>query len=112
MVLFTAITNLFYLYIPNKWFLLSYNIIFGAFGGITFMTLLAFFVHIIPTGSEALMYALVTSTNNFFTKGGNFLGGVIYDNTNYSTTVIISSLCTFLCLLFIPYLQIRENKVK
>ena len=110
MVLFSAITNLFYLYIPNKWFLFVYNLLFGAFGGITFMTLLAFFVKIIPTGSEAFFYALVTSVSNFCGRGGNFLGGIIYDNTNYAITVLVSSFCTLICLLFIPHLKIKEIK--
>jgi len=110
MILFTTISNLFYLYIPNKWFLLSYNLIFGAFGGITFMTLLAFFVKIIPSGSEALMYALITSVNNFFARGGNFLGGIIYDKNSYATTVVLSSVCTFLCIFFIPFLGIKKEK--
>jgi MFS family permease len=109
MVLFTTITNLFYLYIPNKWFLVTYNIAFGAFGGITFMTLLAFFVKIIPSGSEGLFYALVTSINNFCARGGSFFGGVIYDKFGYNTNVLISSGLTLLCLWFIPRLQIKEE---
>jgi predicted MFS family arabinose efflux permease len=108
MVLFSGITNLFYLYIPNQWFLVLYNILFGAFGGITFMTLLAFFVKIIPTGSEGFFYALVTSTNNFCARGGNFFGGIIYDKWGYDSTVIISSFATLLCIFFIPKLKIGE----
>jgi hypothetical protein len=106
MIIFTAITNLFYLYIPNQWVLLAYNLIFGAFGGITFMTLLAFFVKIIPTGGEGFFYALVTSVNNFAARGGNFLGGYIYDKTNYNTTVIVSTVFTLFCLLLVPLLKI------
>ena len=73
------------------------------------MTLLAFFVHIIPSGSEALMYAIVTSTNNFFVRGGNFFGGVIYDKFGYNITVLISSGLTLLCIFFIPKLLIKED---
>jgi MFS family permease len=109
MVIFSTITNLFYLYLPNKWFLVAYNLAFGAFGGITFMTLLAFFVKIIPTGSEAFFYALVTSVSNFCARGGNFFGGVIYDHFGYNTNVIISSGATLLCLAFIPFLRIKND---
>ncbi len=109
MVIFSGITNLFYLYLPNKWFLVIYNILFGAFGGITFMTLLAFFVKIIPTGSEAFLYALVTSVSNFCARGGNFFGGVIFDRMGYSVTVIVSSVLTLLCVLFIPFLGIQNE---
>ena len=110
MVLFSAMTNLFYLYLPNKWILIVYNLAFGAFGGITFMTLLAFFVKIIPTGSEAFFYALVTSVSNFCARGGNFVGGVIFDNFGYNANVIVSSVATLLCLLLIPHLKIGEVK--
>lgn len=109
MIIFTAITNLFYLYIPNQWILLTYNLIFGAFGGITFMTLLAFFIKIIPKGGEGFFYALVTSVNNFAARGGNFFGGVIYDKTNYNTTVIISTIFTLFCLILVPLLKIKEE---
>jgi predicted MFS family arabinose efflux permease len=109
MIVFTAVTNLFYLYIPNQWILLTYNLIFGAFGGITFMTLLAFFVKIIPTGGEGFFYALVTSVNNFAARGGNFLGGYIYDKTNYNTTVIVSTVFTLFCLLLVPLLKIEDK---
>ena len=111
MILFSTITNLFYLYLPNKWILLVYNLAFGAFGGITFMTLLAFFVKIIPIGSEAFFYALITSISNFASRGGNFIGGIIYDCSNYSITVIVSSICTFLCIFFIPHLKIGETHI-
>ncbi len=110
MILFSAGTNLCYLYIPNQWVLMTYNIAFGAFGGITFMTLLAFFVKIIPNGSEAFFYALVTSVSNFCARGGNVLGGLIYDNFGYSANVIISSITTLICLSFVPFLIIKEKE--
>lgn len=109
MVAFAGITNLFYLYLPNQWFLVGYNLAFGAFGGITFMTLLSFFVTIIPTGSEGLFYALVTSVSNFTARGGNYIGGLVYDRFGYNVNVILSSGLTLLCLFIIPYLKIGEK---
>jgi len=108
MVVFTAITNLFYLYLPNQWALLAYSLAFGAFGGITFLTLLAFFVKIIPAGSEGLMYALVTSISNFAGRGGVYAGGVLFDHFGYNTTVIVSSVFTLCCLGLIPFLKTEE----
>lgn len=108
MVLFSAITTLFYLYIPNKWVLVGYNIAFGAFGGIAFMTLLAFFVKIIPSGSEAFFYALVTSVSNLSGRLGGVVGGIIYDHWGYSINVIIASATTLACLVFLPYLKMKE----
>jgi predicted MFS family arabinose efflux permease len=110
MVIFTAITNLFYLYLPNQWVLALYNLAFGAVGGVTFMTLLAFFITIIPKGSEAIFYAIITSVHNFTARGGNFFGGIIYDKFGYSSTVVLSSAFTIVCLAFIPMLQIKGDK--
>jgi MFS family permease len=107
MVSFSALTNLFYLYIPNKWFLLGYSVAFGAFSGITFLTLLAFFAKIVPKGSEGMIYAVVTSVSNLCGNGGSWLGGTIYDKYGYNTNVIVSTLLTLLCLFFIPKLKIK-----
>lgn len=110
MVIFTGLTNLCYLYIPNQWFLLVYNLVFGAFGGITFMALLAFFVKIIPNGSEAFFYAFVTSISNFCARSGNYFGGIIFDKFGYNVNVMVSSVLTLLCLVFIPFLQIKKEE--
>ena len=107
-VIFSAITNLFYLYIPNQWYLLGYNIAFGIFSGITFMSILAFFAIIIPKGSEGLIYACVTALSNLCVKGGSLFGGIIYDNLGYNWNVIISSILTFVCIFFISYLKIEK----
>ena len=109
MVIFSAVTNLFYLYIPNQWFLFGYNIAFGAFSGITFLTLLAFFASLVPKGSEGMIYAVVSSISNFCAKGENWFGGMIYDNWGYNTNVIISTLLTLACLCFIPKLRIKNE---
>ena len=108
MVIFSAITNLFYLYIPNQWYLLAYNLTFGAFGGVTFMAFLAFFVKLIPAGHEGIYYALVTSVSNFCGNGGNYIGGLIYDSYGYTINVLVSTGLTLLCLLLIPKLQIDK----
>lgn len=105
-IIFGAITNLFYLYIPNKWFLIYYSLLFGAFEGISFLAVMSFMVKILPTGSEALFYALVTSANNLASRLGSALGGIIYGNFGYNTNVIIACGCTLLCLFIIPHLQI------
>jgi len=112
MVIFTGITNLFYLYIPNQWYLLIYNLMFGVFGGITFLTLLAFFAKIVPTGYEGMFYAIVTSVSNFCARGSGLLGGIIYDHFGYSICVIVSSVLTLVCVFFIPYLKLEELELK
>jgi MFS family permease len=110
MVVFSAVTNLFYLHIPNQWFLVAYNLAFGAFGGVTFMFLLAYFVTIIPKGNEGLFYALITSANNFSVRGGNWVGGLVYDKLGYNWNVVIATITTLLCLTFIPLLKIKGEQ--
>lgn len=105
-IVFGALTNLFYLYIPSKWFLIYYSVLFGAFEGISFLAVMSFMVKILPTGSEALFYALVTSANNLASRLGSAIGGIIYDNLGYNANIIIASGCTLLCLFIIPHLKI------
>ena len=109
MIIFNAITNLFYLYIPNQWVLILYNVLFGAFGGITFMAFLRFFVSIIPKGGEAFYYALVTSVANFAARAGGAFGGLVYDHYGYTINVLVSTITTLACLWFLPKLQIKEE---
>lgn len=111
-ILFTAITNLFYLYIPNKWHLIYYSILFGAFEGISFLAIMAFMVKILPTGSEAFFYTIITSANNLASRMSSIIGGIIFDKFNYESCVIVSSVCTLLCIFLIPRLsQQLERKV-
>jgi len=109
-IIFSGFANLCYLWIPNKWIIFSYSIIFGAFDGIAFLTILAFIAKIVPNGNEAFFYALITSVNNFSGRLGGLLGGFIYDQWGYTINVIVASVTTFLCILFIPYLKVKEIK--
>lgn len=108
-VIFSAITNLFYLYIPNQWFIMAYSVMFGAFGGICFLSLLTYMSKIVPKGSEGLFYALVVSVNNLSAQLGNVFGGFCYDHFGYSINVIISTITTLACLYFIPRLDIKDT---
>ena len=108
-VAFSGLTNLCYLWIPNKWVIFSYSIIFGAFDGIAFLTILAFIAKIVPTGNEAFFYALVTSVNNLSARLGGVAGGWIYDQYGYAINVIVASITTLACLFFIPHLYIRKT---
>jgi predicted MFS family arabinose efflux permease len=111
MVIFSAVTNLFYLYIPTQWHIFWYNIVFGAFSGITFLTMLAYFATLVPKGSEGLIYALITSVSNLCGRGGNVLGGFLFDHWGYTANVIVATISILLCLFFIPYLQRGEAHV-
>jgi len=104
-IIFSAITNLAYLWIPNKWVILFYSLIFGAFDGICFLTILAYMARIVPIGNEGLFYAFVTSISNLSTRIGDIFGGLVYDNFGYSINVILATVTTLLCLMFVPKLQ-------
>ena len=108
-IIFGAITNLFYLYIPSKWFLIYYSVLFGAFEGVSLLAIMSFMVKILPTGSEALFYALVTSANNLASRLGSAFGGIIFDRFGYSANVLIASGFTLLCLFVIPHLKINYD---
>jgi MFS family permease len=104
-VVFSAITNLFYLYIPNQWYLLAYNVAFGTIGGITFLAILAFYASITPNKGEAMVYAIITSVSNLCVHLSGVFGGIIYDFAGYNACVIVSTLATLACLLLIPKLK-------
>lgn len=108
-VLFSALTNIFYLWIPNQWYLLAYSLIFGIFSGITSLTILTFFTKMIPKGAEGFLFAFIASVSNFSSRLSGCLGGWIYDGCGYNTTVIVSTILTLLCVFFIPKLKL-ENK--
>lgn len=105
MIVGTVITNLFYLYIPNQWFLLAYNIAFGAFNGMSFLILLNFFVQLVPKNSEGFFYACLTGISNLCGNGSSVLGGMMFDHAGYSATVIVASATTACCLFIIPFLK-------
>jgi len=111
MIIGTVITNLFYLYIPNQWFLLGYNVAFGAFNGMSFLILLNFFVQLVPKNSEGFFYACLTGISNLCGNGSGVLGGYIYDHAGYSVTVIVASLTTACCLFIIPFLKRSKNVI-
>lgn len=105
MIIGTVITNLFYLYIPNQWFLLGYNIAFGAFNGMSFLILLNFFVQLVPKNSEGFFYSCLTGISNLCGNGSGVLGGIVFDHFGYSATVIVASATTACCLFIIPFLK-------
>jgi len=108
-IIFSALANLCYLYLPNKWAILSYNIAFGAVDGVCFLAVMSFIAKIVPIGYEGVSYAIVTSINNLSGRLGGVVGGFIYDHLGYTPNVIIASITTLLCIFFVPYLVIKEK---
>jgi MFS family permease len=110
-IVFSGLTNLCYLYIPNQWILILYNVMFGAIDGVCFLAIMSFMTKIVPVGYEGISYALVASINNLSSRMGGVFGGIIYDNFGYNYTVILASITTLLCLFIVPYLIIKKPKL-
>jgi len=111
-VIFTALTNLCYLYLPNQWILMLYSLAFGAFSAVCNLTILAFFATLVPKGSEGLIYACITALSNLCSRMSGILGGFIFDHSNYNVTVIVSTVLTLCCLIFLPRLNIGLDNSK
>lgn len=107
---FGAFSTLWYLWIPNQWWLLGYNIVLGTVGAISHLVILAYVAKITPKGYEALVFAGLCSVLNLGSMGSGFIGGFLYDLVGYHSLVIISAIFTCFCLFFIPKLKIIENK--
>ncbi len=105
-VIFSFISSLFYLYIPNQWILLIYNIIFGTIGAILHIVILTYCAKITPDGAEGFTYAGITSILNAGSMGSSALGGFLYPRVGYNNLVLISAFATLACIFFMPYLKI------
>lgn len=106
-IIFSAVTNLFYLHIPTQWHIMTYSVLFGAFSGVSFMAILTFMTKIVPKGNEGVLYACVTALSNFCARGSGIMSGAIYDYWGYATCVVLSSVFTILCLFIIPKLDLQ-----
>jgi len=106
---FGAFSTLWYLWIPNQWWLLAYAVILGTVGAISHLAILAYVAKITPKGYEALVFAGLCSVLNLGSMGSGYLGGFLYDSIGYNALVVISASFTLMCLFFIPKLQIKEN---
>jgi MFS family permease len=106
---FGAFSTLWYLWIPNQWWLLGYAIVLGTVGAISHLAILAYVAKITPKGYEALVFAGLCSVLNLGSMGSGYIGGFLYDSIGYNALVVISALFTLGCLFFIPKLQIKEK---
>ena len=110
-VIFGGISTLWYLWIPNQWWLLAYSIILGTVGAVSHLVLLAYVAKTTPKGYEAIVFAMLCSVLNLGAMGSGYIGGLLYDMIGFNTLVIISAIFTFACLFFIPHLKL-EGKIK
>lgn len=110
---FGCFSTLWYLWIPNQWWLFAYSIILGTVGAVSHLVILAYVAKITPKGYEALVFAGLCSVLNLGSMGSACIGGLLYDAIGFQLLVIISVLFTFGCLFIIPHLKLDklENDV-
>ncbi|MHA1738533.1 MAG: MFS transporter [Candidatus Heimdallarchaeota archaeon] len=105
---FGAFSTLWYLYIPNQWWLLGYAIVLGTVGAVSHLVIMAYVAKITPEGYEALVFAGLCSVLNLGSMGSGYIGGFLYDSIGYNWLVIISASFTLCCLFFIPKLKLEK----
>lgn len=105
-VILNALSTFAYLWLtPNSIFI--YNIVFSVSGQFTHLLMLGMMAYICPEGTEATTFALLTSIVNFSSFCSTLAGAKLFALFGYNGLVIASGLTTFLCLPFIPFLEVK-----
>lgn len=108
-VLISAVSTLAYLWLTPTT-VLWYAIVFGLSTQFAHLVLMDLMARSCPEGSEATTFALVCSVVNFGTFCSNIAGAKLFGLFGYNGLIIISSLFTFLCLFYIPYIRLGEKR--
>ena len=107
-VLLNALSTFAYLYLtPHS--ILLYSVVFSVSGQFTQLLMLGMMAYMCPVGTEATTFALLTAIVNFASFCSNLAGAKLYAIFGYSGLVIASGVTTFLCLPFIPFLQVKNK---
>jgi predicted MFS family arabinose efflux permease len=110
-VIFNGVTSFAYLWItPHS--ILVYNIVFSMSGQFTQLLMLGMMAYMCPKGTEATTFALLTALVNFASFCSNLAGAKLFGMFGYNGLVIVSGLTTFLCLPFIPFLEVKKESDK
>lgn len=107
-VIFSTVATFAYLY-TTKESLMVYDVIFSISGQFVQLLMLGLMARTCPKGTEATVFALLTSIINFGGSMSNVVGAKLFSLFGYNGLVIISGIATFLCLFFIPFLEIEEK---
>jgi len=107
-VLLNAISTFAYLWLtPHS--ILVYSVVFSVSGQFTHLLMLGMMAYMCPVGTEATTFALLTAIVNFGSFCSNLAGAKLFALFGYSGLVIVSGMTTFLCLPFIPFLQVKKS---
>ena len=107
-VILNAISTFAYLYLtPHT--IVAYNVLFSLTSQFTHLLMLSMMAYLCPVGTEATTFALLTAIVNFGPFCSNLAGAKLFGLFGYSGLVIVSGVTTFLCLPFIPYLEVKNR---
>lgn len=105
-VILNGVSTFAYLYLtPHT--LLVYAVIFGFSGQFTHLLMLGIMAYTCPEGTEATTFALLTAIVNCASVLSNIVGAKLFTLFGYNGLVIVSGITTFLCLPFVPFLEVK-----
>jgi MFS family permease len=107
--LLSAISTFAYLYLTRST-VLWYTLLFGVSGSFIQLILLDYMARACPDGTEATTFALLCSVVNFGTFCSKLAGGALFKYLGYNGLVVVSGIATLLCLLFIPFLEMKYEE--
>jgi MFS family permease len=107
-VILNAISTFAYLWLtPHS--ILVYSVVFSVSGQFTHLLMLGMMAYMCPVGTEATTFALLTAIVNFASFCSSLAGAKLFALFGYSGLVIASGVTTFICLPFIPFLQVKNK---
>jgi|SRR6185437_12799351 len=107
-VILNAISAFAYLWLtPHS--ILIYSVVFSVSGQFTHLLMLGIMAYVCPEGTEATTFALLTALVNFASFCSTLAGAKLFALFGYNGLVIASGITTFLCLPFIPFLEVKTG---
>jgi predicted MFS family arabinose efflux permease len=97
-----------YLYLTPRT-IVVYSVLFSVSGQFTQLLMLSLAAYTCPEGVEATTFALLTAIVNFGAFCSNLAGAKLFGLFGFNGLVIVSGITGFLCLPFIPYLEIKNK---
>ena len=105
-VILNAVSTFAYLWLtPHS--ILIYSVVFSVSGQFTHLLMLGMMAYMCPEGTEATTFALLTALVNFSSFCSTLAGAKLFGMFGYNGLVIASGITTFLCLPFIPFLEVK-----
>jgi len=105
-----ATTTMCYLYYTPVTAII-YGILFCVVGMFIHLILMDYVARICPKGLEATAFALLCSVHNLAGTASTLTGAALLPLIGLKPLIIIASLTSFVCLAFIKYVKVSDNKL-